>query len=77
MISKKDWIKYFPHKKPRSQQVEAINTILNAYNSNKSYFALEAGTGVGKSAIAATVAQLLCPLGKTSLGTIQNHDNYH
>jgi ATP-dependent DNA helicase DinG len=59
MISKKDWIKYFPYKKPRSQQVEAINSILNAFNSDKKYFALEAGTGVGKSAIAATVAQYM------------------
>jgi len=59
MISKKDWIKFFPYKKPRAQQVEAINKILNAFNQEKKFFALEAGTGVGKSAIAATVAQYL------------------
>ena len=59
MIELNDWVKYFPHEKPREQQVHAINTVLNAYKSGKKYFALEAGTGVGKSAIAVTVARYL------------------
>ena len=59
MICKKDWIVYFPHKKPRKQQVEAIDKILNAFKRGERFFALEAGTGVGKSAVAATVAQFL------------------
>ncbi len=59
MIAKRDWVQFFPYKTPRPQQVEAINRILNAFTSGSQYFALEAGTGVGKSAIAATVAQYL------------------
>ena len=59
MIDIDDWKKYFPHEKPRDQQIEAINRILNAFKDGKRYFALEAGTGVGKSAIAITVAQYL------------------
>ena len=58
-ITVNDWRQYFPHDKPRPQQIEAINRILEAYRSGKRYFALEAGTGVGKSAIAITVAQYL------------------
>ena len=65
MISKKDWIKFFPYKKPRAQQVEAINNILNSFDKGKKYYALEAGTGVGKSAIATTVAQFLIEKTKT------------
>ena len=59
MIDKKSWEKYFPYKTPRSQQIKAINEILCAFKDGKQFFALEAGTGVGKSAIAATVAQYL------------------
>jgi Rad3-related DNA helicase len=59
MIDKAAWQKYFPYTSPRDQQDEAINKILNAFQDGKKYFALEAGTGVGKSAIAATVAQFL------------------
>lgn len=66
MIDVNDWVKYFPHEKPREQQVHAINTVLNAFKSGKKYFALEAGTGVGKSAIAVTVARYLA-----------HHDNDH
>ena len=59
MISKKDWIQFFPYKEPRQQQIDAIDKILNSFVNDKKYFALEAGTGVGKSAVAATVAQFL------------------
>ena len=59
MNKKPEWQKYFPYKETRPQQVEAINKILSAFSSGKRFFALEAGTGVGKSAIAATVSQAL------------------
>ena len=58
-MSKEYWEKYFPYKTPRTQQTKAINSILAAFKSGKRFFALEAGTGIGKSAIAATVAQVI------------------
>jgi ATP-dependent DNA helicase DinG len=53
------WKQHFPYETPRDQQTEAINAILSAFDSGKRFFALEAGTGVGKSAVAATVAKVL------------------
>ena len=55
-----EWKQYFPHAKPREEQVEAINFALHAfYNSNKKYVIVEAGTGVGKSAVGLTVAKYI------------------
>ena len=48
---------YFPYKNPRPQQIQAIKEIIECFESGKRFFALEAGTGVGKSAIAYTVAK--------------------
>lgn len=53
------WIKYFPYDTPREHQVLAINNIIDAFENGTKYFILSAGTGVGKSAIAATVSQYL------------------
>jgi len=50
------WQKYFPYKQPRDLQVSAINEILDSFKTNR-FFALEAGTGVGKSAVGLTVAK--------------------
>lgn len=58
-MDESQWIQYFPHQNPRKEQIEAINSILSAFDEGKRYFALEAGTGVGKSAIAITVARAL------------------
>ena len=52
--------KYFPYNEPREQQTIAINRTLEAFIDNdKRYVILEAGTGVGKSAIGLTVARYL------------------
>jgi len=56
MITKNDWIQFFPYKEVRQQQEESINFILNNFQ-NKRYVILELPTGVGKSAIAITVAK--------------------
>ena len=49
---------HFPYRKCRSSQKEAIEFILNEFlGSNKKFVILEAGTGVGKSAIGYTVAK--------------------
>lgn len=56
-MPKFDWTGYFPYKEIRPSQKEAIDAILDAFESGKRYFVLEAGTGVGKSAIASTVAR--------------------
>ena len=58
-MSDQKWQKYFPYEKPRKEQVKAINEVLEAFDSGKRFFALEAGTGVGKSAIAVTVAKMM------------------
>ncbi|MBQ6220869.1 MAG: ATP-dependent DNA helicase [Methanosphaera sp.] len=54
-------IENFPFKQARHNQLELITEILNALESDKRYVILEAGTGTGKSAIAATLSQILQP----------------
>ncbi|OED30829.1 helicase C-terminal domain-containing protein [Methanosphaera sp. WGK6] len=54
-------IENFPFKESRHNQLELITEILNAFESDKRYVILEAGTGTGKSAIAATLGQILQP----------------
>ena len=52
--------KHFPHDKPREQQTHAITMgEVALLDNSKKYFILEAGTGVGKSAIGLTLASLL------------------
>ena len=55
-----EFSKHFPYDEPREQQTHAI-TIgeLALLNSDKKFFILEAGTGVGKSAIGLTLASML------------------
>jgi len=56
-ITVKDWQKYFPFNEIRPYQETAINFIINQIvNKRKRFIIVEAGTGVGKSAIAVTVA---------------------
>ena len=51
---------YFPYPVPRKEQVQAIEAALEAFLKNdKKFFILEAGTGVGKSAIGLTIARIL------------------
>ena len=47
---------YFPFKHPRPQQLETVSEIYEAIENGYKYIVLEAGTGTGKSAIAATLA---------------------
>lgn len=55
---KSDWRKYFPLSAPRPEQQKAIDFILDQlYVQNKDYVIAELGTGVGKSAIAVTLAR--------------------
>ena len=54
-------IEHFPFKQARHNQLELIEEILNAFDNDKKYIILEAGTGTGKSAIAATLGQILQP----------------
>ena len=50
----------FPYKTIRDQQLQAIEFALNSVkNEGKRFVVIEAGTGVGKSAIGLTVARLL------------------
>lgn len=51
-----DVAKNFPFKEARKNQLETISEIKEAIDSGYKYIILEAGTGTGKSAIAATLA---------------------
>ena len=54
------WVKYFPFKEPRAEQQDAINFILRAFlEEGKRFVIADLGTGIGKSAIAVTVARYL------------------
>lgn len=57
--AKKDWMDYFPYDVPRLAQETAISAILDSFEGGKKVFILEAGTGVGKSAIGLTAARAL------------------
>ena len=57
-ITKSDWISYFPHQTVRPLQEDGINFALDAFiNSDKKYVICELPTGIGKSAIAITLAK--------------------
>ena len=57
-ISKKDYIHFFPFSEIREPQERAIDFILNSFKTNR-FVILEAGTGVGKSAIGVTISRYL------------------
>ena len=59
MTSGKSYLKHFPHDEIRDSQVTAIDAALSAYNAGKRFVIIEAGTGVGKSAIGLTIAREL------------------
>ena len=48
----------FPFQKPRPNQLETISEIKKAVEMGYKYIVLEAGTGTGKSAMAATLASI-------------------
>lgn len=56
VITTKDWIQHFPHKTVRPEQEQIINFTLNEIENGKKYIVIEAGTGIGKSAIGVCLA---------------------
>jgi Rad3-related DNA helicase len=52
-----EWKKYFPYNQPREEQIKAIDFALESFKNDKRFVIVEAGTGVGKSAIGFTIAQ--------------------
>jgi len=58
-MPKHDWKPFFPYPTIRPGQEQSINDVLDAFEGGKRKFVLEAGTGVGKSAVAVTVARYL------------------
>lgn len=60
MITKDDWINFFPYPNCRSAQEIAINLALNAFiNEGKRFVVIEAATGTGKSAIGYTISKYI------------------
>ena len=53
------WNKYFPYDKPRIQQENVINKVLEQFKEGKKYAIVDCGTGVGKSAIGLTIARAI------------------
>jgi len=56
-MPKHDWKCFFPYADVRPQQKDAICAAIDAFENGKKFFLLEAGTGVGKSAIGLTIAR--------------------
>ena len=52
-------LKYFPYDTPRQGQIEAVESIMDAYDHGKKYVILDAPTGHGKSATSVMVARAL------------------
>lgn len=50
--------RHFPFKSPRTDQLETVSEIVDAISQGYRYIVLEAGTGTGKSAIAATLSSI-------------------
>lgn len=58
-------MEYFPFDIPREQQVEAIELAKLAFQNDKRFVIIEAGTGVGKSAVGVALNRLIkSPAGK-------------
>ena len=55
-----EYQKFFPYDTPRESQDRAIKFAIEAFESGKKYVVIEAGTGVGKSAIGLTISQYIC-----------------
>lgn len=60
-----DYRKFFPFPEIRDQQIQALDFIFETFSSGKKFAIIEAPTGVGKSAIAITVARYYNDLFKT------------
>lgn len=59
-INRNDWQCFFPFNSIRDEQEKAIDFILNSFlNEKKKFCICDLGTGVGKSAIAVTVARYM------------------
>ena len=55
-----DYTRHFPHPEIRPQQLQAINFVIDAFvEKGKRFVILEAGTGVGKSAVGVTIGRYL------------------
>jgi len=59
--------KLFPHPKEREEQTKAIEFALDSiFNKKKRFVVIEAGTGVGKSAIGLTIGRYINQLGNST-----------
>jgi Rad3-related DNA helicase len=58
-MPKHDYAQFFPFSRMRDQQKRAIEFAIDTYESGKKYVLLEAGTGLGKSAIGITIARYM------------------
>ena len=68
-MTNKTWREFFPLKQPRKEQEYILDRIVEKINSGEKTFILEAGTGVGKSAIAVCLANYIT-------ATITGFDKY-
>jgi len=66
---------YFPFPEAREQQTQAINRIKDAFNSDKKFVIIEAGTGVGKSAIGVAINRLMMLPEGRKFRTVGEYEN--
>ena len=70
-----DYSKFFPYDNIRDQQREAIEFCLNSLSSGKRFVVIEAGTGVGKSAIGLTIARAFTALNTPGADPVTGQDS--
>jgi ATP-dependent DNA helicase DinG len=58
-MKQEDWSIFFPYESPRDEQSLIINKAIDSFKSGKRFFIIEAGTGIGKSAIGFTLSKAL------------------
>ncbi len=52
-----EWLPLFPYDEPRKEQAEAIDDIIHSFKNGKRFVVADLPTGIGKSAIGATIAR--------------------
>ncbi len=61
-----NYVNHFPYSQPREEQEKAIEFALDQFiNKEKRFVIIEAGTGVGKSAIGITIGRYLNSLDRS------------
>ncbi len=72
-MSQQPWRRFFPLSSPRPQQEVVLDRLVELIDSDERMLVVEAGTGVGKSAIAVCLAGYIDSLGIAPAGQVEYH----